>query len=129
MITRIYVYEFDVPGEITTLLDIMAKSTQLLQKHNKWVDQVHFKVSSDQKVMKLEMHLKGHDQWWIKKRVLFPLAAVLTKAGVKIKDARLTEVRRPEDKRSTRPRASDGRSTPLPEDVMIDHSDMGLQEA
>jgi hypothetical protein len=115
-----------MPGDPATMIEAVGKSTELLKKHNKWVVEANYKVTADRKVMKLELHLKGHDQWWIKKRVLYPLAAVLTKAGVKITEAKLVAVQRPEDLRSTRPRASDGRSTPLPTDVMIDHSDMGL---
>ncbi len=31
--------------------------------------------------MLLRLTVKGHDQWWIKKNVVYPVAGILTKCG------------------------------------------------
>jgi hypothetical protein len=74
--------------------------------------------------MLLKVTFTGHDQWQIKKKIIYPVASILTKAGLKIKDVKLDAVERPPDTRSTRPRASDGRSKPLDPDAMIEHEEL-----
>lgn len=122
MVSRIYTYRFTPPKEPAGLIAAMAQTGTLVAKHNKWVTGVDMQIDGEDVILKITV--QGHDQWWIKKRVIYPLGAILAKHGIKLKDARLLAVDRPEDLRSTRPRASDGRSTPLGEDEMIDHSDM-----
>jgi hypothetical protein len=100
----------------------MDKAADMLVKHNKYVMAVDMVRDEDDVVLKLTM--QGHDQWWIKKRVIHPIGALLTRCGIKLKDARLIAVDKPGDLRVTRPRASDGRSNALAEDVMVDHADM-----
>lgn len=123
-VTRIYVYRFKPPGDALVLATAMHAAGERLAKFNKNVIKVD--TQADGEDMLLRVWFTGHDQWQIKKKIIYPVASILTKAGLKIKDVKLDAVERPPDTRSTRPRASDGRSTPLPEDEMIDHSDMGL---
>lgn len=119
---RIYTFRIERPDDPVTLSAGMAGAAELVTKHNRFVEEV--KVQLEGSDVLLVLTLKGIDQWWIKKRVVFPVAAILVKNGLKLKDARLQAVDKPEDRRVTRPRASDGISTPLPSDAMIDHSDM-----
>ena len=120
-VTRVYVYRFTPPGDGLTLATAIYAAGQKVVEHNKYVEKVE--TVKDGEDMLLRMTVKGHDQWKIKKIVVYPVAAILTKAGIKVKDVKLVSVEKPPDSRSTRPRASDGRSTPDP-DKMIDHSDM-----
>lgn len=121
-VTRIYVYRFTPPGDALALAAAIYAAGQRIVQYNKHVEKVDTARDGDD--MLLRMTVKGHDQWWIKKNVVYPVASILTKAGLKVKDVQLVAVERPPDTRSTRPRASDGRSTPLDADEMIDHSDM-----
>lgn len=122
-VVRIYTYRFTPPSDPLALAVAMQKAAEAVVKHNKHVLKVD--TAKEGEDMLLRMTVKGHDQWWIKKQVVYPVAGILTKCGIKIKDVKLVAVDKPPDPRSTRPRASDGRSTPDP-DKMIDHSDMGL---
>jgi hypothetical protein len=122
-VTRVYVYRFTPPGNAVVLATAITKAGELVVKHNKNVEKVDTVMDGDDMLMRLTV--KGHDQWWIKKNIVYPVAGILTRVGIKVKDVKLDAVERPPDSRSTRPRASDGRSTPDP-DKMIDHSDMGL---
>lgn len=122
-VTRIYTYRFTPPGDAMTLATAMYAAGQKLAQHNEHVIKVD--TVSEGSDMLLRVTFKGHDQWQIKKKIVYPVASILTKCGIKVKDVKLVSVDKPPDSRSTRPRASDGRSTPNP-DTMIDHSDMGL---
>jgi hypothetical protein len=104
----------------------MTLAGEKLAKHNKNV--VKVETARDGEDMLLRVTFTGHDQWWIKKKIIYPVAGILTKCGLKVKDVKLDAVDRPPDPRSTRPRASDGRSTPLDPDAMISHADMGLDD-
>lgn len=121
-VTRIYTYRLAQPEDPLKLAVAMAEVAKLIYKHNKWVEEI--KVFPDGEDVVIKLTMKGHDQWWIKKRVVYPLAGLLTKTGIQLKDARLEAVDRPEDPRSTRPRASDGRSRPLDPNAMIDHEEL-----
>lgn len=101
----------------------MYEAGKKLAQHNEHVIKVDTVVDGED--MLLRVTFRGHDQWQIKKKIVYPVASILTKCGLKVKDVKLDAVIKPPDTRSTRPRASDGRSTPDP-DKMIDHSDMGL---
>lgn len=122
MIVRTYTYRFAYPSDGAKFTATMDKAADMLTKHNKWVLGVNMITEGDDVLLMLTM--QGHDQWWIKKRVIYPIGALLTRCGIKLKDARLVAVDKPGDLRVTRQRASDGRSNPLAEDVMVDHSDM-----
>jgi hypothetical protein len=121
-VTRIYVYRFTPPGDAMTLATAIYAAGQSVVKHNKHVEKVD--TARDGEDMLLRMTVKGHDQWWIKKNVVYPVAGILTRCGIKVKDVKLIAVEKPPDTRSTRPRASDGRSTPLDPDQMIEHEQM-----
>lgn len=123
-VTRVYVYRFTPPGDALTLATAMTEAGRKLAEHNKNVVKVDTAVDGED--MLLRVTFVGHDQWAIKKKIIYPVASILTKCGIKVKDVKLDAVVRPPDSRSTRPRASDGRSTPLDEDEMISHADMGL---
>lgn len=122
MIERTYTYRFAYPTDGAKFTATMADAADMLQRYNKWVKGVDMTRDGDDVLLKLTM--QGHDQWWIKKRVIHPIGALLTRCGIKLKDAKLVAVERPQDLRSTRERASDGRSTPLAPDVMIEHEDL-----
>lgn len=121
-VTRIYTYRFTPPSDALTLATAIHAVGEKLCKFNKNVIKVDTARDGDD--MLLKIWFTGHDQWWIKKKIVYPVAGIMTKVGIKVKDVRLDAVDRPPDPRSTRPRASDGRSKPLDEDEMIDHSDM-----
>lgn len=125
-VTRIYVYRFTPPGDALTLATAIMAAGQKLAEFNKNVIKVDTAKEGDD--MLLRVTFTGHDQWWIKKKIIYPVAGILTKVGIKVKDIKLVAVERPPDTRSTRPRASDGRSKPLPVDEMISHADMGLAD-
>lgn len=121
-VTRVYVYRFTPPGDKLSLAVAMMKAGEMVVKHNKHVEKVD--TVADGEDMLLRMTVKGHDQWWIKKNVVYPVAGILTKCGIKVKDVKLVAVEKPPDTRSTRPRASDGRSKPLDPDAMIEHEEL-----
>lgn len=123
-VTRVYVYRFTPPGDPMVLALGIKQAGDFIVKHNKNVLKVDTGREGDD--MLLRMTVRGHDQWKIKKEVVYPVAGILTKVGIKVKDVTLVAVERLPDSRSTRPRASDGRSKPLDPDEMIDHADMGL---
>lgn len=123
-VTRVYIYRLKPPADALVLAMGIKKAGELVVKHNKHVQKVDTVMDGDD--MLLRLTVQGHDQWWIKKNIVYPVAGILSRVGIKVKDVKLDAVVRPPDTRSTRPRASDGRSTPDP-DKMIDHSDMGLE--
>lgn len=120
-VTRIYTYRFTPPGDPLALAVGIKQAGEHVMKFNKNVLKVD--TINDGEDMLLRMTVRGHDQWRIKKEIVYPVAGILTKVGIKVKEVKLDAVDKPPDPRSTRPRASDGRSTPNP-DKMIDHSDM-----
>lgn len=122
MIVRTYTYRFAYPADGAKFTETMDKAADMLVRANKYVVSVDMVREADDILLKLTM--QGHDQWWIKKRIIHPIGALLSRCGIKLKDARLVAVDKPEDRRSTRPRASDGRSKPLDPEVMIEHENM-----
>jgi hypothetical protein len=122
MIVRTYTYRFAYPSDGAKFTETMDKAADMLVRANQYVVSVDMVRQDDDVLLKLTM--KGHDQWWIKKRIIHPIGALLSRCGIRLKDARLVAVDRPEDRRVTRPRASDGRSKPLDDDVMIDHENL-----
>lgn len=118
-VTRIYTYRFSPPSDALTLASAVFQAGQLVVKHNRHVEKVDTVMDGED--MLIRMTVKGHDQWWIKKNIVYPLAGILTKCKIPVKEVKLVAVDRPPDTRSTRPRASDGRSRPLDPDEMIEH--------
>ena len=127
MITRLYTWEVPIPlGEsVMRTLDRVAANADRVSQYNPEVDGVE--VALVDQTLRITVTFSGRDQWWIKKRVVYAIGAVLSLSKLPRGSATLVALERPEDRRSTRPRASDGRSNPLPDDVDIDHSDLGLE--
>lgn len=126
MITRLYTWEVPIPDgeESLTVLDRVAAAADRVSTYNPEVDGVEVSLDG---VLRVTVTFTGRDQWWIKKRVVYAIGAVLTLSELPRGSAKLVSVERPPDARSTRQRASDGRHNPIPEDQDIDHSDMGLE--
>jgi len=117
-VTRIYVYRFTPPGDPLALATAMYAAGQRLAQHNKHVVKVDTVAEGED--MLLRVTFTGHDQWAIKKKIIYPVASILTKCGIKIKDVKLVAVDKPPDPRGAKPRSA------TDPDEMIDHSDMGL---
>lgn len=118
-VTRIYTYRFTPPGDPLQLATAITLAGQFVMKHNKHVLKVDTVAEGED--MLLRMTVKGHDQWWIKKNVVYPVAGILTKVGIKVKDVKLQSVEAPVHGSKTLVRASDG-SHKLPDpDEMIPH--------
>lgn len=123
-VVRVYVYRLKPPKDALTLATGIHAAGQLITKHNKNVLKVDTIPDTDGVHMLMRLTVQGHDQWWIKKNIIYPVVGILTKVGIKVKDVNLHAVEKPPDTRSTRPRASDGRSTPVDADFMINHEDV-----
>jgi ABC-type Fe3+-citrate transport system substrate-binding protein len=106
------------------IIDAMVRMGELLAKHNKYVGEVKVQLDGDE--IEIRLNMLGHDQWWIKKRVIFPISQLLNSAGLKVDQARLMGVDNPNDKRQAgmRTRAADGHHNLPDADEMVDHSDM-----
>lgn len=120
-IERIYTYRATPkPGmSQAAIINAMVEMGGLLSKHNKHVKEVL--VQLDGPDIEIRLAMLGHDQWWIKKKVIFPLAALLTKAGLHVDQAKLISVDMPEDGRKTRVRSADGHHNLPAPDEMVDH--------
>jgi hypothetical protein len=105
---------------IKALVDMGA----LLSKHNRYVSEVKVQLDGDE--IEISLAMLGHDQWWIKKKVIYPITRMLTSAGLKVDEARLVAVTNPNDKRmpGMRERSADGSHNLPHPDEMVDHSDM-----
>lgn len=125
-VERTYTYRAK-PSKGTSQAEIikaMVGMGELLSKHNKFVKEVKVQLDGDE--IEISLNMLGHDQWWIKKRVIYPISQLLNTAGLKVDDAHLTRVSNPNDRRMAgmRERAADGHhNMPAPDD-MVDHSDM-----
>lgn len=118
-VTRIYTYRFTPPSDAITLATAIYEAGQRMVKFNKYVQKVE--TTQDGEDMLLHVTVKGRDQWWIKKQVIYPVVGIFTRVGIKVKEVRLDSVAAPPDARKTRARASDGKSAPLDPDQMIEH--------
>lgn len=126
MITRLYTWEVPVPDgeDRLVVLDRVAAAADRVSTYNPEVDGVEVSLDG---ALRVTVTFTGRDQWWIKKRIVYAIGAVLTLSGLPRGSAKLVGLERPPDARSTRQRASDGRHNPIPDDQDIDHSDMGLE--
>ena len=106
------------------VLDRVSASADRVSTFNPEVNGVE--VALIEQTLRITVTFSGRDQWWIKKRVVFAIGAVISLSKLPRGSARLVALERPEDRRSTRPRASDGRHNPIPDDVDISHEDLGL---
>ena len=130
MISRIYRWRVPVPAGRTTEDALLAASAaaERVSRFNPNVETAEVYADPDGD-LRVSVQFAGRDQWWIKKKVVFAIGGILAQSKIPVRSARLEAIDRLADRRSVRERASDGRSNPLPEDVDIDHSDMGLEIA
>lgn len=126
MITRLYTWEVPVPADEDALeaLDRLSVAADRVSTYNPEVNGVEVALVDGK--FRITISFSGRDQWWIKKRIVYAIGAVLTLSKLPRGSAALVALERPTDARSTRLRASDGRHNPIPEDADIDHSDLGL---
>lgn len=127
MISRFYTWEVALPTgrDLNDALEAAQRAAGRVSQFNPHVLEADVYGVDDSLVIKV--HFTGRDQWWIKKRVVYAIGAILAQSKIDRRLASLVAVARPEDHRSTRQRASDGRHNLLPDDADIDHSDMGLE--
>lgn len=59
-------------------------------KYNKNVLRVDTLTDGADMLLRLTVH--GHDQWQIKKKIVYPVVGILTKVGIKVKDVKLDTV-------------------------------------
>jgi len=93
-VRRIYVYRFTPPGERLTLATAILLAGQHVMKHNKHVEKVDTVADGEDMLLRMTVH--GHDQWWIKKNIIYPVVGIFTKVGIKVKDVKLDQVLKPE---------------------------------
>jgi len=93
-VTRTYVYRFTPPGEALTLATAIVEAGKHVMKHNKHVKKVDTVADGEDMLMRMTVH--GHDQWWIKKHIVYPVVGIFTKVGIKVKDVKLDEVLAPD---------------------------------
>lgn len=98
-VTRTYVYRFTPPGDALTLATAITAAGQHVVKHNKHVQKVDTLADGEDMLMRVTVH--GHDQWWIKKHIIYPVVGIFTKVGIKVKDVKLEEVQAPEHHNKT----------------------------
>lgn len=127
MIHRLYTWEVAVPADRTpeSVLEAAQEAAGRVAQYNPNVEDTEVSLTAEG-ALRVTVHYTGRDQWWIKKKVVFAIMGVLVQSDIPLTNAQLIAVSRPEDQRSKRERASDGRHNPLPDDVDIDHRDMGL---
>lgn len=127
MISRFYTWQVSLPTgrALNDALEAAGRAAGRVAQFNPHVLSAEvYGVDDD---LMIKVHFTGRDQWWIKKRVVYAIGAILAQSKIDRRLATLVAVARPEDRRSTRPRASDGRHNPLPDDMDIDHTDLGLE--
>ena len=93
-VIRVYTYLISKPSDPLVAGQAMTQAAEFVHKFNKWVERVE--ISHPDGDIMIKLHMKANDQWMIKKKVIFPLASLLTKGGLTLKDARLLSVERPE---------------------------------
>lgn len=108
-VSRVYTYRFTPPSDALTLATAIAAAGQHVMKHNKHVRKVE--TDADGEDMLLRMTVHGHDQWWIKKHIIYPVVGIFTRVGVPVKDVRLDEV-------AALDRTQEWKNNP---DTMVDH--------
>lgn len=115
--SRIYTFHADM-GDSTneTIVPAMNAVARLIEQHNRFVSDVGVHIVDGQLEIKLTM--TGHDQWKIKQQVIYPLAALLSKAGMRVDQAKLSTVERHDRKNhlrgTTKPKAGAGSVEPAP---------------
>lgn len=93
--TRIYTYQVERPDDPLVMAVAMREAAEHIHKHNKYVEKVEIAHPEDGSLI-IRLTMISKDQWLIKKRVIYPLANLLVKAGLTLKDARLLAVDKPQ---------------------------------
>ena len=109
---RIYTYRLTPPGDALTLATAIKLAGEHVVKHSKYVQKVDTLMDGEDMLIRLVV--KGQDQWKIKREVVYPVAGILTKVGIKVKDVRLDAVDKPPEIRGSHPRTP-GRAAPPPD--------------
>jgi hypothetical protein len=127
VIHRLYTWEVLVPAGRTpeSVLQAAQEAAERVAQYNPNVEGTEVFLTAEG-ALRATVHYTGRDQWWIKKKIVYAIMGILTQSDIPLGNAKLIAVGRPEDQRSKRERASDGRHNPLPDDQDIDHRDMGL---
>lgn len=127
MIHRLYTWEVVVPADRTpeSVLEAAVEAAGRVAQYNPNVEGTEVSLTAEG-ALRTTVHFTGRDQWWIKKKIVYAIMGILAQSEIPLDNAKLIAVSRPEDQRSKRERASDGRHNPLPDDKDIDHADMGL---
>lgn len=60
--------------------------------NNQWVEAIGIDIYDDH--LMFYMQMRGHDQWWIRRRAPFIIVHLLIKSGLEVDDAELLELRR-----------------------------------
>lgn len=124
LMSRIYTWEVVIPAS-TDHLEAVSRAQEAAERVTRYNPHVLGAAAMPTDAgMVVKIHFQGRDQWWIKKMIVHPIVAVLAQARIPFNAAKLISLGPPEDLRSTRKRASDGRHNPIPEDQDIDHCDM-----
>lgn len=128
MITRLYTWEVPAPDgeDLMELLDRVSAAADRVTTYNPAVQAVEVALTEETRTFSVTVTFTGRDQWWIKKRVVYAIGAVVSLSKLPRGSAKLVAVERMPDARSTRQRASDGRHNPIPDDADISHEDLGL---
>src|SRR5688572_7324545 len=94
-VVRVYTYHIAKPDDMLAATVAMGEAADLIHKFNKWVEKIEISPDTEGGII-IRLTMKAHDQWQIKKKVIYPLASLLTKTGLTLKDARLLAVEQPE---------------------------------
>ena len=127
MIHRLYTWSVVVPADRTpeSVFQAAQAAAGRVAQYNPHVEDTEVVLTAEG-ALEVTVHFTGRDQWWIKKKIVYAIMGILAQSEIGLDNATLIRVDRPADQRSKRERASDGRHNPLPDDVDIDHRDMGL---
>lgn len=94
-VVRVYTYQIARPNDMLVATAAMGEAAELIGKFNKWVEKVEIAPDTEGGII-IRLTMKAHDQWQIRKKVIYPLGNLLTRAGLTLKDARLLAVEQPE---------------------------------
>lgn len=127
MIHRLYTWEILLPADRSPekVLEAAQEAAGRVAQYNPNVEGTEVSLTAEG-ALEATVHFTGRDQWWIKKKIVYAIMGILAQSEIPLENATLVKIDRPEDQRSKRERASDGRHNPLPDHVDIDHRDMGL---
>lgn len=89
-VTRVYTYRFAPPSDGLRLAVAIKTAGEYLMKYNKNVLKVDTVADGEHMLLRLTVH--GHDQWQIKRKIVYPVVGIFTKVGIKISEVTLQSV-------------------------------------